>query len=270
MRQAIFCSRASPPCAETACLDSASHVSTYPESFFERHVVQTFIMLFVFLFIGHALAMAPRSVESFQAVTHVKEQGDTYTIFFEQSQGLPLKVEPFFPASLVSPDKACKQLYVNTGFSGSFFGLFDSKERLQATHVKLSYRIVRGAPENIRYGIEFNCGVKDTVEIIDVDVALKKTLRTPWFMSCDETVDKYTPRLGGSSPYGSGTCIKMAFDDDAQRLQSTIATESLDVSEADRASAGSSSDQVFAHLSLAMRSGDTTLPSCGIDRKHSC
>ena len=140
---------------------------------------------------------------------YTTDDGDIYIIVYNPHDGSPMGVEPYFPASLRSPDEGCKQLYAH-GFA-HIFGLarygpqFAMSDRVIHSSANDEFMGVffRSRGINGREGLRFGC-----------EALLRRLDGTPpwlpntvkWFMSCDPARDQFRAVFFGTYPLSHGSC----------------------------------------------------------------
>lgn len=136
-------------------------------------------------------------------IFHTTKEDDDYIITFNQNDGSPLAVEPYFPASTGSMLKACQQLYTHSIQRDQNFHV--TANRVQ--YVKDYTRVARDIGP--RSGFTFGCGSLSP----DLDYEGSSSSGTgPWFMSYDAKRDGYSSWMTGSAPYVKGHCVSVKDD----------------------------------------------------------
>ena len=134
---------------------------------------------------------------------YTTDEGDNYIIIYNEHDGLPIGVEPYFPATVQDPTKACRQLYVyNSGAN-----IPGTPEMSRVVHSLRDDQYMapvfqsRNFPP--REGLRFGCEIRN-VNLDGVIPYRPNSLR--WFMSCDPFRDQYEVWMRGSYPWSEGWC----------------------------------------------------------------
>ena len=175
-----------------------------------RHV---FAIIFFLLSIHHCLAsyefelLYPEVQYSDRMYTD--PTGDVYIIIYNEHDGMPMGVEPYFPASMINPDIACSQLYVYgfpphlniVGLDPEMTTSTRAIHTLQNNEFMSVFFRSRGIPP--REGVRFGC--EALLRQLDGDFPYYQNT-VKWFMSCDQARDQYRVTISGAYPRSVASC----------------------------------------------------------------
>ena len=147
--------------------------------------------------------------EPFSERMYTTDDGDLYIIVYNEHDGSPIGVEPYFPASMKDPDIGCQQLYAH--------GLPPIPEfaRYGPQNAKAD-RVIHTLPNDEWMGVFFRSrgiqgreGLRFGCEVLfrQLDGTWpyhQNTVR--WFMSCDPARDRFRVYHHGEYPFSRGSC----------------------------------------------------------------